>query len=369
MAQASARINPLVCHHGALGDTIMLTAMLDALAARWGAPCDLITGRAPAALFAGIDSVREVHGLGSRSVPYWASRRQRGLVSWLRQRGDSPVWIVERRHPVAPGSARTRIEWLLERAGLGRDYWVTTDSTPRGELEHMVPYVLRLAALDPPAFAGPGVKGSGSSWPPRLAVAPEELDDCRRWLAGRGWRGEPLILLQTMSRRRKRGRWPDPKWQQLVSRLREERPEAWIALIGAPAERRQTARLAARLAAEDVHDVAAELPLRRLFALLVLAESLVALDSGPAHAAAALGCPVVVLQGTADPRRNRPLGRPGSVAVVSAFGDRWPDSPHEWFTTHDMGAIPVESVLQAWQGLALRSNSGAQPLLAPRWSD
>jgi hypothetical protein len=346
---ASTRANPLVCHHGALGDSILLTAMLDALAARWGAPCDLITGRAPAALFAGLDSVREVRALGSRSVPYWASRRQQDLVSWLRRRGDSPAWVVERwRHPIRPGSQRTRIEWLLERAGLGRDRRVTTEATARGELEHMVAYTLRLAALDPPAFAGRATADFDPARRPRLAATPDEMEECRLWLSKRGWRGEPLILLQTTSRRRKRGRWPEQRWLELIASIRRERPDAWIALIGSPAERRETARLATQVGSDDIHDLASELPLRRLFALLAVADSLIALDSGPAHAAAALGCPVVVLQGTADPRRNRPLGVGESVAIVSAF-ERWPDSAAEWFATHEMARIPVAPVLDAWR--------------------
>ncbi len=86
---------------------------------------------------------------------------------------------------------------------------------------------------------------------------------------------------------------------------------------------------------------------------MTLAHSLISLDTGPAHAAAALGCPLVVLAGRADPRRNRPIGPPQRVRVVTAWEERdWPESPHVWFETHDLGAIPVDAVFEAWRELA-----------------
>lgn len=345
-------ISPLLFHQGALGDTVQLTAMLQALAARWGAPCDLVTGSAPRALIDGLDCVGEVHRLGSRSMPFWASARQRRLVAWLRRRAPSPCWVVERwRHPVAPWSRRTRMEWLLDRGGVPARRRVSCEDLPRGPLEHAVDYQLRLAALDPPAWAGAAAGVTAADFRPRLAVSAEEFADCRRWLEGRGWHGEPLLLLQANARRRKRGRWPDANWRRLVAAIRAERPATWIALLGSPAERKQTAALATQLAPWRVHDLAAELPLRRLLALLAIADSLISLDSGPAHAAAALDCPVVVLQGTADPRRNRPIGGLGAVEIVTAYGDRLPDTAEEWFRRHDPAAIPVDRVFDAWRRL------------------
>lgn len=101
-----------------------------------------------------------------------------------------------------------------------------------------------------------------------------------------------------------------------------------------------------------VRDVAGDLPLRRLLALLALGHSLVSLDTGPAHVAAALGCPVVVLAGTADPRRNRPLGPENRIQVVTAWGDgEWPESGTHWFAEHSVEAIPTGAVLDAWRRL------------------
>lgn len=348
--------SPVVVHHGALGDTIQLTAMLQALAGRWGAPCDLLAGP-PAApeLLAGLDFVREVRFLGTRKRPYWTSPRQWRLVRWLRAREASPCYVVERwRHPVAPWSRLTRMEWLLRRAGVPAGATVTTREATREPLEHAVDYQLRLARLDPPAFEDRAPGAAPEPPPrPRLRPTPEEIAECRRWLAGSGWRGEPLILFQSEARRsKKRGRWPAERWVELTRAILAERPDARILLMGAPAEREQTRALARASADPRVRDAAGDLPLRRLFALLTLGHSCVSLDTGPAQAAGALGCPVVVLAGTADPRRNRPLGPPDRVQVVTGYGDGpWPDSGATWFREHDIRGIPVDGVLAAWRRL------------------
>lgn len=349
--------SPLVAHHGALGDTIQLTAMLEALAARWGAPCDLLAGT-PAAprLLAGLDFVGEVQVLGPRKRPYLASPRQWELVRWLRRRPPGPWYVVERwRHPVAPWSSLTRLEWLLRRSGIPADRVVTTLARPRGALEHAVDYQLALAALDPPALAG-GAAAPLPDPPPRpvLRASAAEVEECRAWLRSRGWRGEPLVLLQTEARRaKKRGRWPRERWLTVIEGVLAELPDARVLVMGTADERRRTGELVEAAADPRVRSAAGELPLRRLVALLAFAHSCVSLDTGPGQAAAAVGCPLVVLAGTADPRRNRPLGPPERVQVVTAYGERpWPPSGAVWFADHRLEEIEAAPVLAAWKRLS-----------------
>lgn len=350
-----ALARPLVLHRGALGDSIQLLSLVERLAKRWGAPCDLVLGRTPRSLFAGVAAVGEARPLGSRSVPYWASARQRRLADWIRRRGPGPVYLLElRRHRTAPWSGKTRLEALLERAGVPAGRVVRSADTPRPLAEHAVDYFLRIAALDPADLSAP-FEDDEPPAPPRLSVSAAEVEECRAALGAAGWRGEPLILLQAMSRRSVRGRWPAAKWLELGRALRALRPEARLALLGAPRERRDVGRLARRLAELGPLDLSPALPLRRLLALLTFADSLVSVDSGPAHAAAALDCPTVVLAGTADPRRNRPLGPPDRLQVVSTFGDDPPFDPDAWYQSHEMAEIPVDDVLSAWRRLATRT--------------
>jgi ADP-heptose:LPS heptosyltransferase len=58
------------------------------------------------------------------------------------------------------------------------------------------------------------------------------------------------------------------------------------------------------------------LPLGRLKALLEIAHSMVSVDTGPAHLAAALGCPLVVLMGSRSPQLWTPRSGSGSEVVL-----------------------------------------------------
>src|SRR5690606_1215671 len=64
-----------------------------------------------------------------------------------------------------------------------------------------------------------------------------------------------------------------------------------------------------------VFNGASELPIPRLLALVERAHGMVSVDTGPAHAAAALGCPPVVMFGAAPPAKWRPIG-PGRILVL-----------------------------------------------------
>lgn len=333
---------------GALGDTVLLTAMLRDLARRWGAPCDVVTGAGPQRrVLAGLDSVREVVTLASRRRPYPLAPEQWRLVRWLRRRGPSPTWVFD------PVAAKT--DWLAARGGIPAGHRVSTREVPRPLNEHTLDYQRRLAAVVPPAWEGRAPPPPAACAEPELAVPAGDVLDCRRWIESSGWAGRPLVAVQSQSRRSNRGRWPAERWAAAVRAVLGDLPEARVLLLGSPAEAPEVEALRAACADPRVVNVAAELPLDRLFALMTLAHSCLSLDSGPAHVAAALGCPVVVLPGWADPRRNRPPGPPERVRVVAETPpEQWPPDVYGWQSWHRLEAVPVEAVVDAWRGLEHR---------------
>jgi ADP-heptose:LPS heptosyltransferase len=78
--------------------------------------------------------------------------------------------------------------------------------------------------------------------------------------------------------------------------------------------------------------------LRLLFALCEAAHSMISVDTGPAHAAAALGLPLVVMFGAESQRFWLPRSLSGSP-VIGVGGP--PDSVRA-------DQIPVEAVFDAW---------------------
>ncbi len=105
-------------------------------------------------------------------------------------------------------------------------------------------------------------------------------------------------------------RWPAERFAELARRLVTE-DGLRVVLVGAPAERAHVARVAA-LARPLPHgfllDLAGELSIDELVALLERANAVVSNDSGPMHVAAALETPTVGLFGPETPVMYAPLG-------------------------------------------------------------
>jgi heptosyltransferase-2/heptosyltransferase-3 len=96
-----------------------------------------------------------------------------------------------------------------------------------------------------------------------------------------------------------------------------------------------------RAAAGRPRVVVAGIGLRELFALCDTAHSMISVDTGPAHAAAALSLPLVVLYGAETPRYWLPRTPSGSP-VVAVGGP-------PLATRADQ--VPVEAVFEAWCGV------------------
>ena len=82
--------------------------------------------------------------------------------------------------------------------------------------------------------------------------------------------------------------------------------------------------------------------LRELFALCQSAHSMISVDTGPAHAAAALSVPLAVLYGAESPRYWLPRS-PSGTAVVGVGGP--PDS-------NRADQVSVDLLFQAWRAVA-----------------
>jgi ADP-heptose:LPS heptosyltransferase len=116
-------------------------------------------------------------------------------------------------------------------------------------------------------------------------------------------------------------------------------PDTVVALCGAPEEGSMLQEIQRATGLQDI--VAAELPLRKLLALSESAHSMISVDTGPAHAAAALGLPLVVMFGAESQRQWLPRSPSGS-AVVGIGGPP---------VSNRVDQIPVEAVFNAWHSL------------------
>ena len=347
---------------------VLLTALIRVLYARFGVPVDIVTsGPWSEPLLRDQPGVGEIMSLRSRKTPYWLSPDQRRVVRRLRARGIGPTWFCDGGDAARP---------LLARAGIPEDFIVDVKDHPLLPGEHATQQWRRFAQnmpaaiVAPPTAAGPGAVMRGAAAPGTAwrgaglaAVAPgcylevsnQQRADLEAWLGAQGLSAAPLILIQVGNKRTmRRGLrrlavnnkyWPNERWAEVVRHVRRQNPDHAIVLLGTGPEYALNQEVAALANVTNLHNAADDLPIPRLVALLARASGLITVDSGPAHAAAAVGCPLVVLFGKALPSLYRPWGAAG--ADVKVLCGQIGGEP-------EMLGIEPSRVIEAWSGLNLR---------------
>ena len=357
-------LQPIVVWFGRVGDMILLSTLLGILHRRYGSPCLLIgAGSWPAELYAAHADVAQICCLHRYTVfaldpAWWRTLRA------LRARAESPVYVCE-----FDAKKLDRIQRLLDVSGVAarRCLYITREAS--WQQRHWIDRLVSFGHLTPPAL-----DPAAYPWPspppllaPHLEVSPEARRACAAWLEQTGLGGRPLILVQPGNRRTMRGRrlrldadddkaWPLERWAALLHAVHAQLPEARIILCGAPRESLllEWIARAARLPAVT----AAELSLPRLLALCERAHSMISVDTGPAHAAAALSLPLVVLFGGHAQAEWLPRSPSGSP-VIGVGGP--PESQR-------LAEVPMERVLSAWRGLPARRALQVDAPLSPTTS-
>ncbi len=134
--------------------------------------------------------------------------------------------------------------------------------------------------------------------------------------------------------------WPMERWRELLQAIRARLPDAVLVLRGAVDELPMLREMSAAIGLVGVETLG--VGLRPLFALMEAAHSMVSVDTGPAHAAAALGLPVVVLYGAESPGVWLPRSPCGSPVVGLGGPPR----------SRRADQIAVADVFEAWCSLS-----------------
>ncbi|MGD8496777.1 MAG: glycosyltransferase family 9 protein [Gemmatimonadales bacterium] len=188
-----------------------------------------------------------------------------------------------------------------------------TDPVDRGPLleGHRVNEFLVLCGFPPedppeaPRLEGPAVERAEEAW--RAAPAAAGALAAARTSEG------PVVGLFPGANGPAR-RWPDERYGALALRLGAA--GAVPLVFGGPDDVPVTAAVAGR-GGDRTLDLGGRTSLTELAGALRSCDLLVTNDTGPMHLAAALGTPVLALEGPADLRQTRPLG--ARVRVVGRF--------------------------------------------------
>ncbi len=326
---------------------VMLTSLLNLLHKRFGSAVQVVgTGSWTSAIYEGNADVKDVWSF-HRHLPFVFERSWPKVRRALRATHPAPIYVCERHYRQLP-----RIRRMLKWSGIDPARCVFLSDEASTGPEHLVDRLQRQGTRTPPAVraADYPVPAATSVIGPRLYVTTAERQRCKEWLLAQGWLRRDLVVVQpgnhrSMGPRRDRWRrlntddkwWPLERWATLLQRIHADHDNAQILLRGSAEEvpMLEEIRAAAGLARLAVVGT----DLRQLFALCEVAHSVISVDTGPAHAAAALSAPLVVLYGAESPAYWLPRSPYGSP-VVSVGGP-------PMFARADQ--VSVDDMFAAWR--------------------
>ncbi len=291
-----------------LGDAVLSTGLLAALRARYPqARIELLAAPWNREVFVACPEVQRVFVCrNNRFAPkagwswplaliHWAWRlRRRRYDLGIDVRGEFPhaalLWLA---------GVRRRIGWAAGGGG-----FLLTDSAEHDPNRHeTASRAVLFDLLQAEAHETPRIL------PPRFDPSPTARSQASQLLAELDSLGTgPLVVLHVGAGTQAKC-WPIEHWQELLGRLVLDRGDLRIVLVGGARDVARAQQITGGLAWPNLADWTGRLNVAELAAVAERAAVFVGADSGPAHLAAAVRTPVVVLfSGTNDARMWKPVG-------------------------------------------------------------
>jgi heptosyltransferase-2 len=333
----------LVVRTSALGDVVLTTPFLRALAGHLGAPVEVLTSPPYAPLFEGLPFVSRVWSLPKESGG-------RELLRALREGGTFDVAVD------LQNKARTLA--ILLRLPARRRFRLVKRKGVSGALGSLFGGGPILDGKPAAAVYFEAVEGLGlrpSDLRPEVALRPEAVARAEELAARAG--GAPIVGLAPGARWDLK-RWSPERFAAVGAALQEQGAE--ILLVGGPGDREELDRVREGLVRPALGDTV-NFDVAELAAALARLSLLVSVDSGPAHLAQAVGTPVLSIFGPTSHRRWGPAPGQGGVLALPlacspctnygkghcAHGDR-----------ACLEALPVEIVIEAARAVLRAGREG-----------
>lgn len=314
---SSSRCSPkpprvLILRAGAVGDTLMATPLVRAL--RGSLPDAFLTfvcSRTAHDVLRFNPHLDQVIPLAFRHLPDWLSLEKRSMARALSQLSLDWALVLESHPSFLRLAQRTGARRVIAYGAMpGCDELERADFDPK--LHSIVNHLRAAAPL--------GVQPAGTKME---LYYPSEFDESvERRLAGldvskdarlvgihAGWGGRKQKLAETRLRS-----WPAERFAQVIQHL-AKLPGIRVILTGSPQDG-ALARYIADLARAPCLNLAGKLSLLELAALIRRLSLFISVDSGPAHMAAALGTPLLVLWGPGIFAQTAPLAGGSPVRIL-----------------------------------------------------
>jgi ADP-heptose:LPS heptosyltransferase len=333
----------LVLRFGRVGDLLVLTPMLRALAHTSPAGrIDVVTTPAGAAALATSAHTSAVLTLGWRRGPIWLNPQKARLVRRLRRVGYDVAFVFE---------SAPRYHALVAPLSIPRLYSLARPGTAPGAGQVVEEPALHSAGNLDRLLALAGVAHAG--WHYDLPIPEDARTRAEALLREHGLEADarPVGVHPGHFQRRRRWRrkrdpraWPSERFAEVMRRL-AARGSSFV-LTGSADERALVREIAHALPGARIADLAGRTDLPTLAAVIARCRLFLTLDTGPAHIAAAVRTPLVALFGRLPPTAMGPLGDEERIERIYKEPVSLPASERRDFHPR-MWAIEVEDVVAA----------------------
>jgi heptosyltransferase-2 len=231
---------------------------------------------------------------------------------WRRRRFDLAV-LLQNAFEAALIATAARVPLRLGYATDGRRALLTHPvALPawRSERHEVFYYLAIVAELERLLYGTSDVEQRAPSY--ALRVSLERQEQARTMLRENGvTMTRPLVALCPGSTNSRAKRWPAERFAALADKFIDEAGMD-VVLVGAPDELEVSLAVKAAMRGRPVM-LTGQTNLSQAVALLSLSDALVTNDTGPAHIAAALERPTLVIFGPTDPRTTRPFSQTAEI--------------------------------------------------------
>ncbi|WP_018969610.1 glycosyltransferase family 9 protein [Rubritalea marina] len=315
----------LITRFGGIGDIVLLTPTLKALHERDGVAPDLITGaKWTIPTLKGCPHIGNIHILQKRGLPHFINPSSIQLKRSLKSQTFHTVYNL---HP------EQRTARHLGFLNLSPLHDISHDG-----IEHEASRRLRETGLVAQSCA--------EDLEPWLFSSQDAIDAL---VAKLPMLQRPFVLVQPGNKKTmKRGSqhsasntkcWPNTRWQSVIKALLENYLDLEVVLTGSPSEFEYLNEITKGIESDRLHNLSNDLNIIELKAASCLAAGMITVDTGPAHIAAALGCPMIELFGPVSQISHAPLTLGQPTAFISKF------HPDEGINFPQIGLISASDVI------------------------
>jgi ADP-heptose:LPS heptosyltransferase len=293
----------LAVRFGGLGDILMTTPSLRAVAETFQTEkIDFIVGRGNKDALTGLPYIGEVIEFGPRGMDVQA----RNFLSFLTR--------LRRNHYDLFLNFQPSLKTLTMQTVIGAPHNYLFVKDRRRQRDGKVRHAIDDFAKD---LRSLGIT-TLSSRQMDFFIPADAYGYVRELLHAEGVRQDSTLLVINPGGTREINRWPPEKFVSLLNRLSDLHPKAHFIITGGPDDVARAQFILEQVQTttrERLHTMARRLSIKETGALLSRAAIYVTVDSGPMHMASAIGTPMVVLSGAANPERTGPLNTDDLVII------------------------------------------------------